>query len=113
VEQEWTIEYSEEVDGWLDSLKPKQRAVADTAIERLRMAGNNARMPLSRSLGDKLFELRFSLERTDRRITYTTDTVRRIITLTTFRKQRQNESREVSRARKALKDWFQIRKDQK
>ncbi|MFJ1460551.1 type II toxin-antitoxin system RelE/ParE family toxin [Nocardia sp. N2S4-5] len=60
------------------------------------------RMPYARYLGDKLWELRFYCENVNRRITYVFDTERRIITLTTFRKQRQNESREVARARRAL-----------
>jgi hypothetical protein len=38
-----------------------------------------------------------------RRITYTFDTKRRVITLATFRKQRDNERREVARARAVLK----------
>ena len=39
-------------------------------IDRLVALGSTARMPLSRSLGDGLFELRFTLGRTARRITY-------------------------------------------
>ncbi len=58
-------------------------------------------MPLSRSLGDGLFELRFSLGSTARRITYRFRSDGRIVLLTTFRKQRNNEWAEVARARKA------------
>jgi hypothetical protein len=36
-------------------------------------------------------------------VTYYIDVERRIITLTTFRKQRQNERREVARARQAMR----------
>jgi hypothetical protein len=36
-------------------------------------------------------------------VTYYTDERRKVITLTTFRKQRQNERREVARARQAMR----------
>lgn len=60
-----------------------------------------ARMPLSKSLGGGLFELRFTLGSTARRITYRFMKDGRIILLTTFRKQRNNERNEIIRARKA------------
>ena len=55
-------------------------------------------MPLSRSLGDGLFELRFSLGSTARRITYRFTDDGRIVLLTTFRKQRDNEWAEAQTA---------------
>jgi putative component of toxin-antitoxin plasmid stabilization module len=58
-------------------------------------------MPLSRSLGEGLFELRFTLGPTARRITYRFTNDGRIILLTTFRKQRRNERTEINRARQA------------
>jgi putative component of toxin-antitoxin plasmid stabilization module len=61
-------------------------------------------MPLSRSLGDGLFELRFTLGPTARRITYRFTADDRIILLTTFRKQRNNERTEITRAREAADD---------
>jgi phage-related protein len=69
-------------------------------IDRLATLGPAARMPLSRSLGDGLYELRFTLARTSRRITYRFTRDGRIVLLTTFRKQRQNEQAEVARARR-------------
>src|SRR5439155_16528523 len=58
-------------------------------------------MPISRSLDDGLFELRFDLERQAFRITYYFAAVRRIVLLTVFRKQRMNERHETNRAREA------------
>ncbi|MDU0349629.1 type II toxin-antitoxin system RelE/ParE family toxin [Actinomyces sp. MRS3W] len=58
-------------------------------------------MPHSRPLGGGLYELRFSCENVNRRITYVFDMGRRVVTLTTFRKQRSNERVEVARARRA------------
>jgi len=51
--------------------------------------------------GEGLFELRFTLGPTARRITYRFTKDGRIILLTTFRKQRNNERDEVARARTA------------
>lgn len=73
-------------------------------IDRLAALGSSARMPLSRSLGDGLFELRFTLGPTARRITYRFTKDSRIILLTTFRKQRNNECSEITRARKVADD---------
>jgi putative component of toxin-antitoxin plasmid stabilization module len=58
-------------------------------------------MPLSRSLGDGLFELRFTLGPTERRITYQFTKDGRITLLTTFRKRRNNQRAEIARVRKA------------
>jgi phage-related protein len=60
-------------------------------------------MPHSRALGAGLFELRFVCEGTHRRITYILDVEKQVITLTTFRKQKQNERHEILRARRAQK----------
>jgi phage-related protein len=61
-------------------------------------------MPFSRSLGEGLFEVRFTFDSTARRITYRFTSDGRIILLTTFRKQRNNERAEVARARKIAQD---------
>jgi phage-related protein len=76
--------------------------MADRAFDRLADLGSALRMPHARPLGDGLFEVRFTCEGTARRVTYYIDTQRNVIMLTTFRKQRQNEQREVSRARRAM-----------
>ena len=98
----WTLEISPEVEHWYATLKSKDKAMADRAFDRLADLGPALRMPHARPLGDGLFELRFTCEGTARRVTYYIDTQRNVITLTTFRKQRQNERREVSRARRAM-----------
>lgn len=70
-------------------------------IDRLAALGSSARIPLSRSLADGLFELRFTLGPTARRITYRFTKDGRVVLLTTFRKQGNNERAEFARARKA------------
>lgn len=66
----------------------------------------------SRPLGDGLHELRFSIKdgRVDQRITYIFDVERHVITLTTFPKTRNNERRQVRRARDAQADYKHGRK---
>ena len=98
----WVVELEPEVEQWLDALPVVDFAVVAAHVERLAERGNLLRMPASRSLGDGLFELRFDLARVARRVTYFFAEQRRIVLLTVFRKQRQNERAEVQRARRAL-----------
>jgi hypothetical protein len=98
---EWTVTFSAEVEAWYAGLTPAGKAATDQIVMRLKAQGNMLRMPFSRSLGDGLFELRFMCENVARRITYVFDPERRVMTLTTFRKQRQNERAEILRARRA------------
>jgi putative component of toxin-antitoxin plasmid stabilization module len=95
------LELHDEIVEWMDTLDDLQWDRTVVVIDRLATLGSSARMPLSRSLGDGLFELRFTLGPTARRITYRFTKDSRIILLTTFRKQRNNERNEITRARKA------------
>ncbi len=98
----WSVELEPEVERWFDNLTPKTFAFVLPHMERLADHGSQLRMPASRSLGDGLFELRFDLQRVSWRITYYFAPARRIVLLTAFRKQRQNERTEVNRARTAM-----------
>jgi phage-related protein len=89
----------EEVVDCLFSLSDDDWDRSVVVIERLATLGHLARMPMSKSLGDGLFELRFTLGPTARRITFRFTLDGRIILLTTFRKQRNNERNEIARAR--------------
>ena len=95
------VELHDEVVAWMDSLEDVEWDRTVVVIDRLVALGPVARMPLSRSLGDGLFELRFTLGPSARRITYRFTKDGRIVLLTTFRKQRSNERTEIARARKA------------
>lgn len=95
------IELHDEVVEWMALLGDAEWDRTMVVIDRLVALGASARMPLSKSLGDGLFELRFSLGPTARRVTYRFTKNGRIILLTTFRKQRNNERTEINRARKA------------
>lgn len=98
------LELHDEIVGWMDSLDDGKWDRTVAVIDRLVSLGSSARTPLSRSLGDGLFELRFTLGPTARRITYRFTKDGRVILLTTFRKQRNNERTEINRARKAAED---------
>ena len=98
----WSVELEPEVEQWIEALNVTEFAVVLAHVERLADRGNVLRMPASRALGDGLFELRFDLVRTAWRITYYFAAGRRIVLLTVFRKQRQNERHEVQRARQAM-----------
>lgn len=99
----WTVEFSDEVRQWYASLSPAGLATADRILTRLQDVGHELRMPHSRQLGEGLYELRFTCESVARRITYVFEPERRVITLTTFRKQRDNERAEILRARRAAR----------
>ena len=98
------VEAHDEVVEWLAGLTDAEWDRVAVMIDRLAHVAQRARMPLSRSLGDGLFELRFSMGSTARRITYRFTSDGRIVLLTTFRKQRDNEWAEVDRARQATRD---------
>jgi len=98
------IEIHDEVVAWMDSLSDDEWNRVVVVVDRLAALGSTARMPLSRSLGDGLFELRFTLGPTARRITYRFTKRGRIVLLTTFRKQRNNERNEITKARKAAEE---------
>lgn len=102
------IELHDEVAEWMESLTADEWDRTFVVIERLSTEGFNARMPYSRALGDGLFELRFTLGSTARRITYRFTADQRIILLTTFRKQRNNERIEISRARVVAADCARL-----
>ena len=98
------VEAHDEVVEWLYGLSSAEWDRVAVVIDRLAEQAQQARMPLSRSLGNGLFELRISLGPTARRITYRFTSDGRIVLLTTFRKQRDNERAEVARARQVARD---------
>ena len=98
------IELHDEVVEWALALEDALWNRTVVVIERLVDLGPSIRMPLSRSLGEGLFELRFTLGPTARRITYRFTSTGTIVLLTTFRKQRNNERAEIARARRVAAD---------
>lgn len=99
----WRIVLSAEVTRWYAGLSVRELAQADQALDRLGADGIALGMPHNRYLSEKLWELRFRCGQVNQRITYTVESDRKLITLTTFRKQRNNERGEITRARNALR----------
>ena len=99
----WLGEVEPEVEQWIESLSVREFAKVVAAVERLAEDGSRLRFPASRALGGGFFELRVDLGRVARRVTFYFADDRRIVLLTTFRKQRQNERVEVRRARGAMR----------
>lgn len=100
---QWQVILSAEVTRWYQRLSIRQLAQADQALQRLAAEGIELAMPHNRYLSEKLWELRFRCGQVNQRITYTADPGRQIVTLTVFRKQRDNERAEIRRARNALR----------
>ena len=99
-----TVELHDEIVDWMDSLDDDEWDRVVVVVDRLAALGSSARMPMSKSLGDGLFELRFTLGPTARRIIYRFTKDGRVVLLTTFRKQRNNEHTEIARARRVAED---------
>ena len=95
------VEPQDEVLDWIDELSDVEWQRTSVIVDCLAAVGAAARMPFPRSLGDGLFELRFTLGPTARRIAYRFTKDGRIVLLTTFRKQRNNERHEMERVRRA------------
>ena len=98
----WSMELEPEIDDRLAGLQKKHRGQALRNIALLAYYGVSLKAPYTRSLGEKLWELRFYVDRNRQRITYYVTTGRRIILLTVFRKTKQREQGRVERARKGM-----------
>ncbi|MFE3543588.1 type II toxin-antitoxin system RelE/ParE family toxin [Nocardia sp. NPDC059177] len=92
-----------EVVDWLRTLSPSQLARVDEVVGLLAAEGTGLGMPLSRTLGDRVWELRIHLHPVDMRLTYWFAASGQIVMLTVFRKTRDNERLQVMRAKEAQK----------
>ena len=103
----WEVETEQEVTDWYLGLSGNDRDVVAERVDLLANLGHMLRMPHARPLGEGplgegLFELRFDMSRRSWRTTYWHRLDGVIVLLTVFHKQRDNEAREVARARRAL-----------
>lgn len=101
-----SIEYEPEVAEWIRTLTVDERAQVFFYIDLLEEKGVHLGEPYTRQLTGKLRELRFFVGREQRRITYVIASGRRMPLLTTFRKTKQREQREIARAKKAMEAWL-------
>lgn len=97
-----TVELEPEVRDWLESLSTSHFATTAFYVDLLAEHGPLLGEPYTRQLDAKLRELRFHLGGEAVRITCWIPSGRRIVLLTSFRKTRMREAREVQRARRAM-----------
>ena len=96
------IEMEPEVSKWYGELSDDEAGQVGVNIDRLAEQGVLLTEPYSRQLKGKLRELRFYVNGKQTRISYFIFEGRRIILLTVFRKTRQRETREITRAYAAM-----------
>jgi hypothetical protein len=96
------VELEPEVVEWFGSLTEEEQARVGVHVDRLAASGPLLDEPHTKQLDGKLRELRFYLGSTPTRITYWIAPGRVIVLLTVFSKTKQNERREVERARRAM-----------
>ena len=108
----WEIEYFETPSGrvpvleWIEQMTPKERAPALLHIEQLALLGTEARPPLVKSLGGKLYELRWKARDKQHRIAYVAAVGRRFVLLHGFIKKSRTTSREdLELARNRMREY--------
>jgi hypothetical protein len=98
-----TVELEPEVRDWFEGLSAIQFATAAFYVDLLAEQGPLLSEPYTRQLDGKLRELRFHLGGQAVRVTYWIASGRRIVLLTVFGKTRMRQTREIDRARWALR----------
>lgn len=108
----WAVEYYETASGnvpvleWIEGLPPRERASALRHIEQLALLGAEARPPLVKPLGDKLYELRWKSGDKQHRIAYFAATGRTFVLLHGFiKKTRATPRRDLELARARLREY--------
>ena len=94
----YDAELEPEIRAWLDSLSMADYRTVEYHADRLAEAPTTLGEPYSKHLQGAVRELRFYLGRSAWRLTYWLAPQQRIVLLTIFRKTRDRETSEVSRA---------------
>jgi phage-related protein len=117
-ESSWEIEYYRSEAGripvleWLEQMAARDRAMALLHIDQLALLGAEARPPLARSLGHKLYELRWKASSKQYRIAYFAAMGRTLVLLHGFVKKSQTTpKRELEVAQARMRDYE--RRDQR
>jgi hypothetical protein len=99
-----SVELEAEVADWVEALRAAEFGRVELYIDLLAELGPLLDQPYTRQLRGKLRELRFYLGPRGQaiRLSYFIAAGRRIILLTVFRKQRQQERGEMERAYRAM-----------
>lgn len=110
----WQIEFYESQTGripvleWIQDMTEEDRALALGYIDQLEELGTDARMPLVKPLGNKLYELRWPSSGKQHRIIYFAAPGRRFVMLNGFvKKQRETPPREMATALRRMREHNQ------
>ena len=115
---EWRIVFYETASGrspimdFLRDLDRPTRTILERAIEQLRQLNLEAKPPLAKPMGDKLWELRTNTPSGAYRVFYFTIVNRRIVLLHAFQKKTQKTPpHELNLARKRMADYLRSHDD--
>lgn len=107
----WDVAYYETDAGrapvaeWIAEIPPAERAVALLHIDQLALLGTEARPPLVKPLGDKLYELRWKARDKQHRIAYFAAAGRTFVLLHGFvKKGRTTPTRDLETAQERMRD---------
>ncbi len=110
---EWEIEYYETATGrkpvlnWIEDMRPTAKARALQYIDQLQLLGLEAREPLVKPLGDKLYELRWKAEDKQHRIAYFAAAGRTFVLLHGFIKKAQaTPQQDIDTAKERMEDYL-------
>ncbi len=108
----WEVEFYETESGkrpveeWIEDMRAPEQALALLHIDQLALLGTQARPPLSKPLGNKLYELRWKAANKQHRIAYFAVTGRKFVLLHGFIKKTQaTPQRDLDLARERLRDY--------
>ncbi len=108
----WAVEWFETEAGnvpvaeWIQDMPEKEQGLVLWHIDQLALLGLEARMPLVRPLGDKLYELRIRARGKYQRIAYFAASGRKFVLVHGFtKKQKTTPQREKDIALRRMKDY--------
>jgi phage-related protein len=108
----WSIEWLEMETGnvpvldWIRDMSEKEQGIVLWHIDQLEHLGMEARMPLVRPLGDKLYELRIRAQGKNQRIAYFAASGRKFVLVHGFtKKQKTTPQREKEIALRRMRDY--------
>jgi phage-related protein len=116
---DWEVEYYETASGsvpveeWLASMTPQERADGLRYIDQLALLGIEARYPLIKPLGNKLYELRWKSANKQHRIAYFAARGRTFVLLHGFiKKTQETPKKELALAITRMRDYEQRKREE-
>jgi len=98
---DWFIKYAESVESWLENLTTQQLKSVAKELRLLELLGNKLKLPHSKALGDKLFELRE--RKFGYRLYYTFEHGKILLLL--YAGNKSSQKRDIKKAKEILKNY--------